>query len=88
MDNSFCPTISQNLVSRMLPVMDKVFEEYAGKDSWSLSRLTHGELSWKNSRQGIPKGENSDNPMKLDDIKVDADRIRKRREMFLKLGLS
>lgn len=71
----------------MQSVMDKVFEKYAGKDSWSLSRLTHGEFSWKNSRQGVPDGENSDNSMKMDDIRVDADRIRERREMLLKLGL-
>ena len=72
----------------MLSIMNKVFEEYAGKDSWSLSRLTHGEFSWKNSRKGVSDGENSDNPMNLDDIKVDADRIRERREILLKLGLS
>lgn len=80
--------VPQHVVSSIKSVMDKIFAEYAGKDSWSLSRLTHGEFSWKNSRQGIPDGENSDNPMKLDDIRVDADRIRERREMLLKLGLS
>lgn len=87
-DNLFYSTIPQDVVFHMLSIMNKVFEEYAGKDSWSLSRLTHGEFSWKNSRQGVPEGENSDNPMKLDDIRVDADRIRERRKMLLKLGLS
>lgn len=86
-DNLFYSTVPQDVVSHMQSVMDKVFEKYAGKDSWSLSRLTHGEFSWKNSRQGVPDGENSDNSMKMDDIRVDADRIRERREMLLKLGL-
>jgi hypothetical protein len=49
--------------------------------------LTHGEFAWKNSRKGISDGENSDNPMSLKDMMVDADRIRERREMLLQLGL-
>ena len=28
-------------------IMDRVFNDYAQKDSWSLSRLSHGEFSWK-----------------------------------------
>ena len=86
-DDLFLKTIPQDVISHMIAVMNKVFEDYAGKDSWSLSRLTHGEFSWKNSRKGISDGENSDNPMNLDDIRVDADRIRERREMLSKLGL-
>ena len=87
-DDLFYDSVPQDVIFRMLSIMNKVFEEYAGKDSWSLSRLTHGEFSWKNSRHGVPDCENSDNPMSLDDIRVDADRIRERREMLLKLGLS
>lgn len=87
-DNLFYEVIPEDVAASISAIMDKVFEEYAGKDSWSLSRLTHGELAWKNSRKGIPDGENSDNPMSLDDMKVDADRIRERRKMLLQLGLS
>lgn len=86
-DNSFYTTIPSDVVVRITPIMDKVFAEYAGKDSWSLSRLTHGEYAWKNSRIGIPDGENGDLPMKLEDIIVDANRIRERREMLSQLGL-
>ena len=68
-------------------LFDRIFEKYASKDSWSLSRLTHGELSWKNSRIGIPEGVSSDNPMSTDDIKKDADRIKARRNMLAQLGL-
>lgn len=70
------------------PLFDRVFEDYAGKDSWSLSRLTHGELSWKNSRLGIPEEANSDNPMSTADIQKDAERIRTRRSMLTQLGLA
>jgi uncharacterized phage-associated protein len=86
-ENNFYELIPEDVVVRISSIMDKIFEEYAGKDSWSLSRLTHGEFAWKNSRKGISDGENSDNPMSLKDMMVDADRIRERREMLLQLGL-
>lgn len=69
-------------------ILDKVFEEYAEKSSWSLSRLTHGETSWKNSRIGIPEESNSDRKIKNDDIKIDANRIKERRMMLSELGLA
>ena len=87
-DNLLGDVIPEAVASRISNVMDKVFEKYAGKDSWSLSRLTHGEYAWKKSREGFSDGENSDNPMKLEDIRIDADRIRERREMLSQLGLS
>ncbi len=86
-DDSFLRVISEEVVERIRPIMDKVFEEYASKDSWSLSRLTHGELSWINSRKGIPEEENSDNPMNVDDIAQDAERVRNRRNALAQLGL-
>lgn len=70
-----------------LQILNSVFEDYAGKTSWSLSRLTHGEESWKNSRIGILDEVNSDNPMNIEDIKKDAERIKSRREMLHQLGL-
>lgn len=68
-------------------ILDRVFTDYSGKESWSLSRLTHGELSWKNSRIGISDEDNSNNPMSIDDIKKDAERIKARRKMLIELGL-
>lgn len=87
-DYTFYTIVPSDVVERISSIMDKVFEEYAAKDSWSLSRLTHGELAWKNSRKGVPDGENSDVEMKMEDIKIDADRIRERRVMLSQLGLS
>lgn len=86
-DNLFLESIDDHCIERITPVMDKVFDEYADKASWSLSRLTHGELSWKNSRIGIPEGVNSDNPINVEDIAKDAERIRNRRNGLVKLGL-
>lgn len=59
-------------------LMDEVFKRYASKDSWSLSRLTHGEISWKNSRIGVGENEASDNQISESDIILDAKRIRER----------
>ena len=87
-ENSFYKEVSEEVVARIIHVMNKVFEEYSEKDSWSLSRLTHGELAWKNSRVGISDCSNSDNPMSLDDIREDARRIRERREMLAQFGLA
>ena len=49
---------------------------------WSLSALTHGEYSWKHAREGVPDGENCRNEMDIDDIRIDAQRIKMRRYML------
>jgi phage protein len=87
-EDTFLKVVDEETVSRLKDIMDKVFEEYASKDSWSLSRLTHGEVSWKNSRKDIPEGANSDNPMCLEDIIKDAERIKQRRIGLANLGLA
>lgn len=87
-EDAFLKVVDEEIVSRIKDIMDKVFEEYASKDSWSLSRLTHGEVSWKNSRKDIPEGANSDNPMRLEDIIKDAERIKQRRIGLANLGLA
>ena len=87
-EDSFDENVSLDIVERISPIINKVFKEYAAKDSWSLSRLTHGEISWKNSRRGISEEQNSDNPILLEDIRKDAQRIKARRKMLLELGLS
>lgn len=87
-DGTFLVHIDKQCIERITSVMNKVFEEYADKDSWSLSRLTHGELSWKNSRKGISESANSDNPIDINDIAKDADRVRNRRAGLTRLGLA
>lgn len=78
-ENTFREVSDPVILSILKPIMDTVFERYAQKKSWSLSRLTHGELSWQNSRIGVPEDANSDNLIDNDDIRKDAERIRLRR---------
>ena len=85
-NETFAPNIPDVLPKENVCILDAAFEKYSGKDSWSLSRLIHGELSWKNSRIGIGEYENSDNPMTLEDIRKDAERIKERRKNYLNWG--
>ena len=87
-DNTFLSSVDDSVIARIQSVMDKVFEEYADKDSWSLSRVTHGEIAWKNSRKGVSDGVNSDYPIANEDIRKDAERVRIRRQGLAKLGLA
>lgn len=87
-DGMFASIKPNQLKKEHSSIFNRIFEDYARKDSWSLSRLTHGELSWKNSRIGISEDANSDNPMNTQDIGVDAERVKGRREMLKKLGLA
>lgn len=78
--------IDEDVIAKIKPFVDKILREYADKDSWSLSRLSHGEISWQNARRGIPEGENGDKPMDNEDIAKDAERIRLRRSWLDALG--
>ena len=62
--------------------LDAVFDEYAETDSWNLSLLSHGEICWKRSRKGIAPHESSSNPIPLEDIRADAERMQKRRALL------
>lgn len=77
-DDSFPKIMDTDIGQRIAPVMDMVFADFSHRESMSLSSLSHGELSWKNSREGIGCYENSDNPMSNEDIRKDAQRIKMR----------
>lgn len=68
-------------------ILDTVFAEYAGMDSFSLSRLTHGEICWRRSRKGIHPSENSDQVIPTEDIRLDARQISERKKMLRQRGL-
>jgi uncharacterized phage-associated protein len=74
--------LTKETIKKYAEVFEKIFSQYAIKDSWSLSALTHGEYSWKHARQGVPDGENCTNEMDIDDIRIDAKRIKMRRFML------
>lgn len=58
------------------PIMDKVFSEYSHILSWSLSMISHGEESWKRARKGLQEWENGNNKIAIDDIRIDAERVK------------
>lgn len=68
-------------------LINDILNKYGKKSSWSLSRLTRGELSWKNSRIGIEEGKNGDNFIKYEDIVIDAKNIKERREKLSELKI-
>lgn len=59
--------------------MNFIFSQYASKDAWSLSYLTHNELSWKRARYGLSFDQNGNTELALADIKEDALRMKWRR---------
>lgn len=80
--------LSAEAIEKYSAVFDKVFSQFAVKDSWSLSSLTHGEYSWRHARQGVPDDMNSTNKMTVEDISIDAQRIKTRRLLLSALKTS
>lgn len=78
-DGSISPLRGYNIDEQYIPIFNKVFSQYARKDSWSLSRLSHGEFSWKNARKGLSENDTCDKTIEIADIMVDANRIKLRR---------
>ena len=81
------PEVTYLLEEKLTPLGNIIFKEYACKNSWSLSRLTHSEISWKNSRIGIGQYEDSDNIIKTEDIQKDAIRYWARAKYLKDNGL-
>ena len=78
-DDKLHERLSPESIEKFAKVFDKVFSQYATKDSWSLSILTHGELSWQVARRGFGEDEPCSTLIKIEDIKKDAKRIKLRR---------
>lgn len=57
-----------------------VYQRYNKLSSWQLSSLSHGEVSWKHSREGLDAGASGSVPLKLADMRLDAARELLRRE--------
>ncbi len=56
-------------------IVQRVLEQYGSKSLWSLNDIIHFEYSWIQSQK-----EQGNHLVLLEDIRVDADRIRERRE--------
>ena len=57
-------------------IVRNVLEEYGGIESWKLSELTHKEISWRRSREGLSPDEIGSVPLLPSDIMTDAAKVR------------
>lgn len=60
-------------------LLEKVLTRYAERSSWSLSRLSHDEVSWKHAREGLDPEENGNVPLTERMMRVDAVREKAQR---------
>lgn len=73
---------SKALDNNTVEIIEAILQMYGKKDPWSLSRLSHGEYSWQQSRKGMSEYDNGYIPIQVEDIRVDAERIKERRKML------
>ena len=74
--------ISEEDEKKYATVFNNAFLRYAGRSSWSLSTLSHGEYSWQKAREGLSPEENGNHKIAMEDVRKDANRIRFRRMFF------
>ena len=86
-NNSISTTEPVPLTDEQTIVMDYIFNQYSKKSSWSLTRLTRGQISYKYARKGIPEYTQSDELMSLEKIKYDAQCQLERRQALQAAGL-
>lgn len=73
-------SVSGTLSAAAKELVRAVYERYKKYSSWKLSSLSHGELSWRCSRDGLEPEENGAVALKLADMRVDAARELLRRK--------
>jgi uncharacterized phage-associated protein len=61
-------------------LLEKVMDRYAERSSWSLSRLSHDEVSWKHAREGLNPEDNGNVPLTEKMMRVDAVREKAQRK--------
>lgn len=57
-------------------IIESVINKYSQYDAWYLRNLSHEELSWKNSRNGLNDSEVGNKIISKEDIKKDAEKVR------------
>lgn len=78
---------SKHIAVEERKIIDYVYTSYANKKSWSLSRLTHAEQSWKKARRRRLGPGGGHRLISISDIKKDAQRVNERRHLLKELGL-
>ncbi len=57
-------------------IVKNIILQYGALASWKLSQISHSENSWKKAREGLRPDENGNVPLKLEDIRKDAEKVR------------
>lgn len=57
-------------------IANNVILEYGALAAWKLSEISHKDSSWKNARAGLQPSDIGNRPLKLEDIKKDAEKVR------------
>lgn len=71
---------SDEFVKEKRDIFEKLWSDYASKSAWSLSDLSHGEISWKNAFERVENPQRPYNRIDDRDIRKDALKIKRRRE--------
>lgn len=74
--------VKGELSEKSKELVQSVYQRYKKLSSWKLSTLSHGELSWKCSREGLATDDNGSTVLKLSDMRVDAARELLRRKQL------
>lgn len=57
-------------------IAKNIILQYGALASWKLSRISHDELSRKNSRKGLQPNDNENIIISMEDIRKDAENVR------------
>ncbi|AYW50781.1 DUF4065 domain-containing protein [Tetragenococcus halophilus] len=72
----FDPKNESNLTNKEIYIIDNVIAEYGKFEPWALAELTHNELCWLKSRNGLDESDIGWSPISTDDIREDAKKVR------------
>lgn len=72
-EQPFC-NVRNDVCDETRNLVESVYNRYDKMSSWKLSTLSHGELSWKHSREGLEPEDNGTVHLRLADMRVDAAR--------------
>jgi uncharacterized phage-associated protein len=74
---------SEEFINERKEVFEKLWSDYASKTACSLSRLSHGEISWKNAYEKMKHPQDRYQKIEDEDIRKDAIKIKRRRERMV-----
>lgn len=86
-NKAFLPMKNIKMSAKERRAILSALKRYSKKNSWSLCRLSYGEISWKNARIGVKPFDNGNNILKADDIFSDAFRTKERRNFLNSIGI-